>query len=97
MAAILDFQISISQVFKELQGSNLVFKLISKDLLIGTVFKQIIGGLVWQVYQCSYPNGSNCCRVEIWNLQFPPNILLGLILELWQPSLSLLKDYISAV
>ena len=47
MAAILDFQISISQVFKELQGSNLVFKLISKDLLIGTVFKQIIGGLVW--------------------------------------------------
>ena len=72
MAAILDFQISISQVFKELQGSNLVFKLISKDLLIGTVFKQIIGGLVWQVYQCSYPNGLNCCRVEIWNLQFPP-------------------------
>ena len=97
MAAILDFQISISQVFKELQGSNLVFKLISKDLLIGTVFKQIIGGLVWQVYQCSYPNSLNCCRVEIWNLQFSPNILLGLILELWQPSLSLLKDYISAV
>ena len=78
MAAILDFQISIYQVFIELEGSNLVFKLITQDLLLGPIFASIIGCLVWQVYlwqliltfKCLYPSGLKSFSVEIWILPF---------------------------
>ena len=39
MAAILHFQMSISQSFEELQGSNLEFKLITPKPITGTYFE----------------------------------------------------------
>ena len=38
MAAILDFKMSISPPFEELQGWNLEFKLITPKSIIGTYF-----------------------------------------------------------
>ena len=42
VAAILDIQMSISQPFKELQGWNLEFKLITPKSISGTYFNTVV-------------------------------------------------------
>ena len=89
MAAILDFQISISQPFEELQGWNLEFMLITPNLLLGTNLKPIWVGLVWLVclwwpswiFKCLYLSHLKSYRAEIQNLSYlSPKILLEPIL-----------------
>ena len=47
MVAILDFQMSISQSLKELQGLNLEFKLITRQSITGAYFDAMVAILLF--------------------------------------------------
>ena len=85
MAANLDFQISIPQLFEELQNLNLESKLITLNYIIETYFvtrATILNFVKSQNLSClkSY-------RTKFLNLGFlPPKLLLGPILTPWGPS-----------
>ena len=87
MAAILDFQNYISQLFDELNDSNSVFKLISPKPIKGANLSRFgLAGLPMVTildFQMVLSEPFKELKVEIWNSSLlPPNLSLGLILEL---------------
>jgi len=66
MTAIMDFQLSIFQLFKEIQGWNLDFKLFTPKIITGTIFRAlatILHFVEWPYLNCLE---SYLAEIEIW-------------------------------
>ena len=66
LAAILDFQMSISELFEELQGWNLEFKLIIPKSITGTYFDAMAA--ILDFVKRPYISCLKSYRAENWNL-----------------------------
>ena len=85
MAANLDFQISIPQLFEELQNLNLESKLITLNYIIETYFGT--KATILNFVKSQYLSCLKSYRTKFLNLGFlPPKLLLGPILTPWGPS-----------
>ena len=95
MGAFLEFQISISQLFQEIQGSNLEYKLITPKPITGTYFNTNLSrfGLAslpiaailefWMFISQSFE------ELQGWHLEFKlitPKSITGTNFWIWQPT-----------
>jgi len=66
MTAIMDFQLSIFQLFKEIPGWNLDFKLFTPKTITGTIFRAL--GTILDFVERPYLNclESYLAEIQIW-------------------------------